>query len=461
MRRAGRISVLALGFLGCTGEAGPPSPGSDSGSPSSGGGGGGGDRDDGGSGIGGDGGGGSGSQESSAIYDEGTLATYRITMDNPDDWRAIVDDPFGAGDEWKPFTLEWSNGTETDMVTGVAVKAVGTNRKAGNPKPAIRLKFDELVPGGVWRGVDTVKLEGHILESFVERLEYGLYRELGLAAPRATHAQVVIDGDLKGVYGVAEPIRKKMIEHHLGIADPDGNLYERSRRVADGTLWTGDAYRWVDSDATSYVPIPFEAITNEVGGDYSDLVTLLDVLNHTSSGEIRARLEELIELDSYLAYLAALNSMADGDGIMHSTSNNHFWYHREDTGKLQLIPWDASNGFGAYWVLDATKVDEDVFARFGVTQATDWIQSDETARARYLDKVRAFRDGPLSGARARLAAIRDHIRAAVDADPYRDVQWDSANDSNTGLSMSRFDSTVEFMDGFIADRLESLRVQVP
>jgi cysteine-rich repeat protein len=398
---------------------------------------------------------------SDIIFDEDTYASFRITMHDPGDWDDIIDDPFGAGDDWHPCDVQWSNGAVTETITNVGIKRVGTNRPTNNPKPAVRLKFNEFVPGQLWRDTETIKLEGHILESFVERVVFGLHRDFGVPAPRATHAQLTVDGDDKGVYGVVEPIRKRMLSYHLGIADPDGNLYERSRRVADGSLPTGDSYVWEGSNPASYVPIPFEPITNEVGGDYSDIVELIDVLDNAPAAEVRARLQEIIELDVYLSYLAVLNGVSDGDGILRSTPNNHYWYHREDTGKLQLIPWDASNGFGAYWILDGGAANESIWARFGASNAGAWIPDDPVASATFEAKIRAFADGPLSGAAARVTAIADQLRDAVYDDPYRLTQIDTADGSTEGLTTERYESTVAFWTAWIDDRVDSIRAQVP
>jgi spore coat protein CotH len=221
---------------------------------------------------------------SDAVYDETQVATYRITMAAAD-WNAIVNDPFGSGDLWKRCSVQWQS---DPVVNDVAVHAVGTNRPSGNPKPAIRLKFDEFVPGREWRGVDNIKLEGNITEAFSERVAYWTHNQFGVEAPRAAHCRLFVNGDDKGVYCAIEPVRKKFVKDHFGLVNFDGNIYKIDRKV-DGVTMTADQYRWIDSNPASYVPAIWEPITNEVGGNYSDVVGLLDILNN-SAGNGRGRI---------------------------------------------------------------------------------------------------------------------------------------------------------------------------
>lgn len=405
---------------------------------------------------------------SDAVYNENVVATYRLTL-NAADWAAIVNDPFGSGDTWKRCSLTW----QSDTVSDVAVKAVGTNRYSGNPKPAVRLKFDEFVPGREWRGVDNIKLEGAIMEGLKERLSYWTDRQFGVPAPRGCHSILYVNGDLKGVYSVAEPIRKKFVEYHFKISNPDGNLYKIDRKP-NGLSFSGDHYLWRGSTPSTYVPSIWEPITNETGGNYADVVGLIDILNNVTASQRRSRLDGVMNLDKFYGYLALLAATGDYDSVLAgdapSTPNNHQWYHREDTNRMQLIPWDRSNSFGSTYWLDATeRVNMSIW--FGIdpnvtsspqwdgrtrtnTKMTLWIPGDIIARNTYLAKLRLLIDGVFPSASSRANFIYTQIKSQVYADPYKGQPPQS-------LTNSGFDSQVTSIKNWPASRIPAIRGQLP
>jgi hypothetical protein len=412
-----------------------------------------------------------GAQEpSDAIYNESVVATYRLTMAAAD-WNAIVNDPFGSGDKWKRCAFQWQS---DPTVYDVGVKAVGTNRYAGNPKPAVRIKFDEFVPSREWRGVDNIKLEGNIMEGFRERLSYWTDRQFGVPAPRACHAILYVNGDLKGVYAAVEPVRKKFVKYHFKISNPDGNLYKIDRKPEGNPTWRGDHYLWRGSDPATYVPLIWEPITNENGGNYSDVVTLLDIVNNVSQSLRRGRLEQHINLDKFYSYLALLAATGDYDSVLAgdapSTPNNHHWYHREDTNRMQLIPWDRSNAFGVTYWLDATeRVNMSIW--FGIdpavtsstqwdgrsrtnTKMTAWIRPDLIARNTYLARLRLLIDGIFPSTSSRANSNYLQIRNQVYADPYKGQPPQS-------LTNASFDSQVTSIKNWPASRISGIRPQLP
>jgi len=406
---------------------------------------------------------------SDAVYNENTMATYRLTL-NASDWNAIVNDPFGSGDQWKPCTLVW----QSETISSVAVKRVGTNRPAGAAKPSIRLKFDEYIAGREWRGVDNIKLEGGVLEGFRERISYWTDRQFGVAAPRGAHGHLYVNGDYKGVYAVVEPVRKKFVEYHFNISNADGNLYKIDRHPNGNTAWRGDHYLWRGSNPATYVPSIWEPVTNESGGNYSDVVTFLNILNNVSASQIRTSLEGHINTDKFYAYLALLAATGDYDSVLAgdapSTPNNHHWYHREDTNRLQCIPWDRSNTFGAtYWLDPTERVNMNIW--FGIdpavtsstqwdgrsrtnTKATAWIKNDLIARNTYLAKLRLLVNGSFTSSDGRVDFIHNQIRNAVYADPKKGLPPQN-------LTNAAYDSAVAGMQGWVPSRSNAIKSQLP
>ena len=374
---------------------------------------------------------------SEAIYDENLLATFEITMAQAD-WDAIVATP--ADDTWRPATLVWQGET----VSSVAVRPSGnTTRIPGNPKPSIRLKFDEYVFDRKWRGVKQSNLDSMVREKtfLKDRLGYWVYREFGVPAPRCTNGVVVVNGVTKGVYNVEEPVRKQMLKNRWG--ENDGNLYEPDRV---------DPYLWRGTDPALYVPIPFEAETNETGGTYTDVVTLCDILNNTPAAGRMAELDaRILNVEGLLNYMAVDNAIADYDSVNgFFGARNYFIYGRLATGKFEIIPWDPEMAFGGIGGLLSFlgQPAESIWIRFGQTPLTAWIQNDPVARPAYKLKLQQVIDGVLSRSSERIDFIHAQIKAAAHADPHKP------------MTNAEFDAAPQLIKNWISARIASLQTQI-
>jgi len=394
---------------------------------------------------------------SAPVFDENGVANYTLSI-SAGDWNTIVNDPAGQGQVWKPATFTWQGET----VSNVGVRAA-KSYDPGHPKPSIRIKFDEFVPGRRWRDLDVIKLDsilGNVDPSMMcERLSFWVHRQAGMAAPRACHARLTVNGDFKGLYEVLEPIRKAFVRHHWGIANPDGNLYELDYIINGSVVWGFDQYLWRGPGPATYVPGIFHPETNEVGGNYQDVVDFLNVLNNAPASSRRSQLEGVINLDKFLLYLAVTIATSNYDALLsHADSpNNHSWYHRDNTNRLEIVPWDQDVSFGNWttstWPLsgvDGGTRTMPIWWKFGSTRATSWIQGDSVASATYKSKIRQVVDGPFASLQSRANFVYNQIRSHIYADPYKpftNAQFENA--------------VVRIRDNWIPQRIASLNSQVP
>ena len=110
--------------------------------------------------------------------------------------------------------------------------------------------------------------------------------------------------------------------------DKDGNLYK-----PDGTA--------ASFAAGTYNEEEMDKKSNSSEADYSDVKGLYDLLHSdtrtTNETQWKADLENLLDVDRYLKYLAANTVIQNWDtyGIM---THNYFLYN--DLGRLVWIPWD-------------------------------------------------------------------------------------------------------------------------
>jgi spore coat protein CotH/uncharacterized membrane protein len=392
--------------------------------------------------------------QSDAVFDENTVATYRITM-NPAEWDMIVNDPSGTGVTWKRCTFEWQGETLTD----VAIRASRTYNP-GTAKPTLRFKFDEFVPDRRWRDLDALKLDSMVGNTdptmMRERLAMWMHRQMGLIAPRSCHGRLYVNGDFKGLYEVLEPVRKELIRARLGFPNPDGNLYEVDLFDDQGNVHPPpfDHYAWRGTDPATYVPSIFHPQTNAVGGDYRDIVAMIQAFN-APAGQQRGALDPVMNLDAFYGFLACIMAGSNFDSLPQwfAEPNNHYWYHREDTGKLEIVTWDQDTSFvneDLNWAGIPSSADMSIWYQFNTTAATAWIPSDATATQAYYAKLRAILNGPFTTIQSRIDFIYNQIRPHVDADPHK------------VMSLATFDAMVaDLRNNWIPARIASLTSQLP
>src|SRR5262245_42654364 len=269
-----------------------------------------------------------GRHPSEAIYDVSTIATYALTVSSAG-WYAICNDGAKVGDQWHRADLTWTSGTTSETISGVGVKRSGEgSRTMVTPKPAIRISFNEFefaastnTRGRKWHGVNRIKLDsmvGNLDKAMMrDRLAYDLFRAAGAVTPRSAYGRLYVNDVFKGLYEVEEPVRKDMLEYALG--EDEGNLYSLG-----GEGWGNELpiletnnYTWRGFDPAAYIPRVWFAETNYPGGDYRDLVDLLNDINNFPAAEIRPRLESHINVDGFLRHLALVAVISDVDDLSH------------------------------------------------------------------------------------------------------------------------------------------------
>jgi len=400
---------------------------------------------------------------SDEIYREDRVATFDLVFDDARAWDAICNDGAGAGDQWWRADLRWGG----EFVEGVGVKRSGEGTRAAvMPKPPVRMSFNEFefanpagpgTPGRKWKNVNRIKLD-NCWEAFLmgDRIGYAIFLGIGAPAPRTCHARLVVDGDYKGVYAVEEPVRKDFVRYRW--SEEGGNLYNV----------VGYTYGWRGSDPASYIVAPgasgVRAETNYPGGDYSDFVRLVDILNNSSSpGDLRTRLEGHVNLDGFLAHLAALTVIEDGDSALRG--NNHFWYHRADTNRLEIIKWDVGASYAGQTEpgqIQQAPSDYPIDYQFSNSPLGSWISRDAVTWDRYKAKLRQALDGPLAGIQTRIDTIYNQIRDHAYADRYKGIYtWSPWGGSDpNGYSNAEFDAGVVALKDWYSRRISFLRSQV-
>ncbi|WP_164002510.1 CotH kinase family protein [Pyxidicoccus caerfyrddinensis] len=226
-----------------------------------------------------------------------------------------------------------------------------------------------------------------------------------------------------GLYTSAEDPQQSLLDSHFG--NHDGALYE-----ADGTGAT-----WAAFDSES-----FEAQSDAAEATWESVEAAIAALHSDRSDAAawRARLEERLDVDGFLQWLAVNTVMVNWDSYGNMSHNYYLYADPNDGNRLHWITWDHNLSMSSNRALSLT-----------LSEVTDswplirFLMDDPVYRAKYEQYARESIDGPLSPAtmKARMQAAHDLIAPYVSGDTaeregftYTNTQqFDASLTSSTGL----------------------------
>ena len=277
---------------------------------------------------------------SSKIYDDESVARIDISID--EDALTWIYDNVNS-DSMHNATVHFKNSQIDEVVDNIGFRLRGnTSRNA--VKKSFKISFNEFENGRKFYGIDKLNLNGEHNDPSIIRskLCWDLYRMLGIKAPRASYAEVYINGDYYGLYINVENIDSDMLKKRF--ENFDGNLW-KCLYPADLTYLGSDPnlYKFVQEGRRAY-----DLKTNEDEDDYSKLAQLINVINNSSSSELPIKLEDIFDVASFLKY-KAFNFLTGNWDDYHSLMNNYYLYHDPVKEYFTFIPFDYDNNFGIDW----------------------------------------------------------------------------------------------------------------
>jgi spore coat protein H len=312
--------------------------------------------------------------------------------------------------------------------------------EAGNNtcrKLGIKLKFDKYVADQRFYGLKRLYLQGNRFDDTYlhEKLAYDTYRAVNIIAPRASWANVRVNGELQGLFGMVEAIDGRFTADRW----PDhgnGNLYKEA---------------WPTHADAQYAIDHLE--TNDEAPNVDTFVAFSEAVNSAADADLRATLGRHMDLDVLARYMAVDDSIANYDGITAyytaddaAWAGNHNFFLYEDEaspGQFTMVPWDlestfsTNSGFGN--VPRWTTLPDDCSRNYGAWGGSNLVIApgcDRVFRAMAAD-LEGYRaagqqllDGPFAEETV-LSAIDQHaefIREAAESDPNGPgkVNWEKA-----------------------------------
>ena len=171
-----------------------------------------------------------------------------------------------------------------------------------------------------------------------DRLAYWMFREMGVPAPRANHARLIINGDYVGVFSLVEQIDGRFTRYNYN--DGKGNLYKE--------VWPL---------RPEGIPYPEQTYlnnlkTNEDDNPSANLIkTFAQEIADADDNNIKTVIEKWMDVDEIISYAVVDRTIKVDDGAFHwycnggCSNHNYYWYEEPNNEKLHLIPWDMDNTF--------------------------------------------------------------------------------------------------------------------
>ena len=270
---------------------------------------------------------------SGAIFSDSRVHKLYLEFSQPDFWQQLEDNYFEGAGVYIEADLKF-DGKEVD---GVGVRFKGSSSMWGYPgdKKPFKIKFDEFVPGQNIYGLTKLSLSNGFRDPshLREKLFYDAVAEF-LPCSRAGFVELYLNGEYWGLYTNVEQVDKRFYTAWFGSGE-DGNLFK-----GDPQGWLV----WLGQYQSAYYD-KYELKTNESINDWSDLVHLIDVINHTPSFYFAGMLESEFHIYDFLLFSVLSNLYISLDTYI-GEGHNYYLYHRQDTDRFYFIPWDANEAFG-------------------------------------------------------------------------------------------------------------------
>jgi spore coat protein CotH len=300
------------------------------------------------------------------IFNPGVLHEVRIVIE-PADWQALRDN-FRTNQYYAANVS-----IDGAVVEQVGIRSRGQGSRSGE-KPAIKIDFNKYVDSQSFHGYGAVHVKNAVQDaSFVrEVLALSVYEALGIPAPQISFARLTVNDRYWGLYNLVEDVKKKFLTDRY--AEDGGNLFKYEHTE----VWD---FTSKGNELVEYVPVPFQAETNETHLDGTGLVTFVKAINELPDATFSHDIAGYIDPVKFLTYVAAENATADRDGLVGVEGMNNFYlYQFKNSFRFAFIPWDKNSSFvQAEWPL---------FLRLDTNLLTRRLTADPAMRQAYVAALR-------------------------------------------------------------------------
>ncbi|MBQ9092165.1 MAG: CotH kinase family protein [Anaerotignum sp.] len=265
------------------------------------------------------------------IFQENTVNEIDIAIDEAD-WQDMLENPLEEAYHKANVTI---NG---ELIGNAAIRTKGNTSltsvaNSDSDRYSFKIDFDYYDDNGNYYGLRKLCLNNNYADnsSMREYIGYKIMGELGIPVPGCGYSHITVNGEEWGLYLAVEPIDEVFLQTRFG--DATGDLYK-----PEGMGGTGADLVYCGDDISQYTGLNLK--TNLETSDGSEIIALMQALE---SGE---GLEEVLDIENALKYIAANVALANFDSYLGGTTHNYYLY--EENGMFSVIPWDINLAFGGF-----------------------------------------------------------------------------------------------------------------
>jgi len=265
------------------------------------------------------------------LFQEGMVSEINIEIDEVD-WQDLLENPLAEEYYRADVTI---NG---ELMGNVAIRTKGNTSlssvaNSDSDRYSFKLDFDYYDDNGNYHGLRKLCLNNTYADNSYMR-EYICYKimdDMGLPVPRCDYSHITVNGEEWGLYLAVEAVDEVFLQ--TNFEDATGDLYK-----PEGMGGTGADLVYRGDDIAEYTGLHLK--TNLETSDGSEIIALMKALETGES------LEEVLDVENALKYLAANVALANFDSYLGGTTHNYYIY--EENGVFSMIPWDLNLAFGGF-----------------------------------------------------------------------------------------------------------------
>ena len=327
------------------------------------------------------------------------------------------------------------------LIDGVADQDVGIKYKGNssyninNTKNPFNIKLDYINNGQSINGYNVLKLSNGFRDpSFVrEVLTYEMARNY-MPSPKATYANVFVNGTLIGLYTCVQSIDDDFTnENFYERKGPFFKVENTGIQVSGCPPGSNKILEYI-ADTNCYQKIYEMQSSN----DWTDLGNFLDTLNNHFT-----EVESVMDIDRSLWMMAFENLTVCLDGPINSIPHN-FYLFKDNNGRFTPLLWDMNQSFGTFThglpnPVQVTDLQElDIFHKDNdpKNKLTTQIFSSERYKKMYVAHMRTILNEQFvnNNYLSRASQLQQLIDSEVSSDPNAFFSYsDFVNNLNTSV----------------------------
>ena len=294
-------------------------------------------------------------QSGNGFYGEDTIKTIAITFADTSWWSQIDDSVGYAQLLYGELILD-----------SVAVSIKGSSSDFANPtlKKSFDLDFDAIDDKQEIEGYTRTNLHAGVFEpSHVRENVFAWIGGNYTPIAKSNYVHLTINGQNWGVYTNTQQLDRNFLKEWF--VDPEGPRWRGEspfKRIgadtscvdpnsSDGRQATPSALHYLGPDSASYWRYYVEKGNHEVG-DWFKLTNFIDKLNNIPDNELIDSLDQYLDVDGALWFLAHEILLGDEDSYVFKTQSDYYLYHEDATNRIIPLEYDGNSCLEArskYW----------------------------------------------------------------------------------------------------------------